>query len=371
MKTENTTQKAINYLSIYANKSKDFEAFKYIERSKVNPLQISYIKQEKIVSLLEHTGIKIKGTNEQRKKYFTDTTISKLLSNMFINEGDRQAQISKDIDEQFKKDFTGNAEFFITNDVKGYYSQEDKQFIYNKNGSCMEGKPSKYFEIYDNFINVKTQIVGLKVGKSVIARAMLWSKGTEEKKFYLDRIYISNQFKNSNEEELQLKLHTLVKRILRVKKLNCYSAYHINRHIESSLISVNVPSRKVFKVGDTEPPFTIQIDLDTFQELECYPYADTFRFGKELSNNLRFSADEDCPDYTLDNTDGYYTEGSGMICECCDERFDEDDIQYSEVEAEYLCNDCGIYLEDREDTCRESNTIYDSFREVYCYDGDF
>lgn len=364
MKTENTTQKAINYLSIYANKSKDFEAFKYIERSKVNPLQISYIKQEKIVSLLEHTGIKIKGTNEQRKKYFTDTTISKLLSNMFINEGDRQAQISKDIDEQFKKDFTGNAEFFITDNVIGYYSQENKEFIYNKNGSCMEGKPEKYFEIYDKFINAKTQIVGLKVGQSVVARAMLWTKGTEEKKFYLDRIYISNQFKNSNEEELQLKLHTLVKRMLRVKQLDCKSIYHINRLIEDTTGKTN-------RVGKSDPSFSIQIDTDTFQELECYPYADTFRWGKELSNNLKFSSEEDTPDYTLDNTDGYYTEGSGMICECCDERYDEDEIQYSEIESEYLCNDCGIYLEDREDVCRESNTIYDSFREVYCYDGDF
>jgi len=371
MKTENTIEKAINYLSIYANKSKDFEDFKYIERSKINPLQVSYIKQEKIVSLLKYTGIKIKGTNEQRKKYFTDTTILKLLSNMFISEGDKQAQIAGDIDKQFRKDFTGNANFFITDDVKGYYSQENKDFIYNKNGSCMEGKPEKYFEIYDKFINVKNQIVGLKVGNSVVARAMLWSKGTEDKKYFLDRIYISNQFKNSNEEELQLQLHTLVKRMLRVKKLNCYSAYHLNRYIENNLVSVNVPNRRIFKVGESEPNFTIQIDTDIFQQLESYPYADTFRFGKELSNNIRFSADEDCPDYTLDNTDGYYTEGSGIICECCDVRFQEDYIQYSEVESEYLCNDCGIYLEDREDVCRESNTIYDSFREVYCYDGDF
>ena len=371
MKTENTIEKAINYLSIYANKSKDFNSFKYIQRSKINPLQISYIKQEKIISLLEHTGIKIKGTNEQRKKYFTDTTIAKLLSNMFISEGEKQAQISKDIDEQFKKDFTGNADFFITDDVKGYYSQENKEFIYNKNGSCMEGKPSNYFEIYDKFINVKTQIVGLKVGDSVVARAILWSKGTEEKKYFLDRIYISNQFKNSNEEELQLKLHSLVKRILRVKKLNCFSAYHINRHIENNLVSVNVPSRSIFNVGKTEAPFTIQIDTNIFQRLESYPYIDTFRFGKELSNNIKFSTEEDCPDYTLDNTDGYYTEGSGNICECCDGRFDEDDIQFSEIESEYLCNDCGIYLEDREDVCRETNTIYDSYREVYCYNGDF
>jgi len=395
MKTENTTQKAINYLSIYADKSKDFNSYKYIERSKSNPLQVSYIKQEKIDSLLEYTGLKIKGTAEQRKKYFVNTSITKLLSSMFV-DNQRIEQIGTDIDRQFRKDFTANADFFITDDVKGFYSRENKEFIYNNNGSCMEGKPSNFFEIYKNFKNVNTQIVGLKVGQSVVARAMLWTKTTrkevitavslddkkaekrlkeknllgtistwkEETQYFLDRIYIGNAFKNSNEEEIQLKLHSLVKRMLRVKTLDCYSAYHINRHIEDK-------TSKAKKVGASEPSFSIQIDADTFQELECYPYADTFRYGKELSNNVKFSDEEDAAEYVLDNTDGYYTEGNGNFCECCEDRVDEDYGSYSEVEQEYLCEDCSIYLEDREDVCRESNTIYDSYREVHCYDGDF
>ena len=376
MKTENTTLKAINYLSIYADKSKDFEAFKYIERSKSNPLQVSYIKQEKINSLLEYTGLKIKGTAEQRKKYFVNTSINKLLSSMFVNENSRIERISQDIDTQFRKDFTGNAEFFITDDVVGYYSQENKDYIYNRNGSCMEGKPSNYFEIYNNFLNIKTQIVGLKVGNSVVARAMLWTKGTEEKKFYLDRIYISSEFKNSNEEELQLKLHTLVKRMLRLKKLDCYSAYHLNRHIENNLVSStgfvgSISDRNFFKVGDTEPSFTIQIETNTFDNLEAYPYADTFKYGKELSNNIKFSTDEDDVTYILDNTDGEYTEGNGTMCECCEEMTHEDEISYSDCEDEWLCSNCSEYLEDREDVCRESSTVYDSYREIYCYEGDF
>ena len=378
MKKENTTLKAINYLSIYADKSKDFDAFKYIQRSKVNPLQVSYIKQEKIVSLLEYTGLKIKGTDEQRKKYFVNTSINKLLSSMFVNEQSRIERISQDIDTQFRKDFTNNANFFITDDVVGYYSQENKNYIYNRNGSCMEGKPSNYFEIYNNFLNIKTQIVGLKVGNSVVARAMLWTKGTEEKKFYLDRIYISSEFKNSNEEELQLKLHTLVKRMLRLKKLDCYSAYHINRHIESNLLNVYIGKERIevnlsdsFKIGDTEPPFTIQIETNTFENLDAYPYADTFRWGKELSNNIKFSTDEDECSYILENTDGEYTEGGGNYCECCEENVAEDYGSWSEVEEEWLCENCSEYLEDRQDVCRESNTIYDSYREIYCYDGDF
>jgi len=379
MKTKNTTLKAIEYLSIYADKSKDFNSYKYIQRSKSNPLQVSYIKQEKIDSLLEYTGLKIKGTAEQRKKYFVNTSITKLLSSMFV-DNNRIEEIGTDIDRQFRKDFTANADFFLTDDVKGFYSRENKEFIYNNNGSCMEGKPANFFEIYKNFKNVNTQIVGLKVGQSVVARAMLWTKKTEkfvvcsdtpncservqETKYFLDRIYIGNAFKNSNEEQIQLKVHSLVKRMLRVKTLDCYSAYHINRHIEDK-------TSKGQRVGDNQPSFSIQIDTDTFQQLDNYPYGDTFRYGKELSNNVKFSDEEDSSDYILDNTDGYYTEGNGNYCECCEENVSEDYGSYSEVEQEFLCEDCSIYLEDREDICRESNTIYDSYREVHCYDGDF
>ena len=375
MKTENTTLKAINYLSIYANKSKDFEAFKYIERSKSNPLQVSYIKQEKIHSLLEYTGIKIKGTPEQRKKYFVNTSINKLLNAMFTNEESRIQDVSIDIDKQFRKDFTSKAEFFISDDVKGFYSRENKEFIYNNNGSCMEGKPANYFDIYSNFLNV---------GNSIIARAMLWTKETESfevckdtpncsekvrtKQYFLDRIYIGNDFKNSNEEQLQLKLHTLVKRMLRVKKLNCYSAYHINRYIESNIQSnlTNLDNR-VFKIGANEPSFSIQIKNDTFHQLECYPYADTFRYGKELSENIRFSPEEEQSDYILEDTGGEYTEGSSGFCECCEDRVDEDYLHYSECEEEYLCDNCSEYIEEREDVCREDNATYNSYSGNYHY----
>tara|TARA_R110000803_G_scaffold68709_2_gene130781 strand:+ start:456 stop:1637 length:1182 start_codon:yes stop_codon:yes gene_type:complete len=389
MKSQNTTLKAINYLSIYADKSKDFDAFKYIKRSKSNPLQVSYIKQEKINSLLEYTGIKIKGTDEQRKKYFVNTSINKLLSAMFVNENSRIQDVSIDIDKQFRKDFTSKAEFFISDDVKGFYSRENKEFIYNNNGSCMEGKPANYFDIYSNFLNVKTQIVGLKVGNSVIARAMLWTKEKETfevckdtpncskkvrtKQYFLDRIYIGNDFKNSNEEQLQLKLHTLVKRMLRVKKLDCYSAYHINRYIESNLLNVYVGKERTevncsdSKIGATEPSFSIQIKNDTFHELECYPYADTFRYGKELSENIKFSDDEDQSDYILEDTGGTYTEGSSGFCECCEDRVDEDYLHYSECEEEYLCDNCSEYIEEREDVCREDNATYNSYSGNYHY----
>ena len=109
MDNKNTIQKAIDYLGIYATKSEKFADFKFIGKSIDNPLQVSYISQKKIDSLLEYTETKILGTKEQRQKHFTSTTIFKLLQNMFINEADRTTTIASDIDKQLRKDFCKDA----------------------------------------------------------------------------------------------------------------------------------------------------------------------------------------------------------------------------------------------------------------------
>jgi len=191
MKTQNTILKAINYLDIFATRSKAFQDFKYLGVSKIDPLKVSYIKQEKIDSLQEYANVNIKGTAEQRKKYFTRTSIQKLLSNMFKDNETKILNISQDIDKQLRKDFISNDDLFFENDLKRFYSQELENYIFVPTGSCMDKKPREYFEIYENFINVNTKIVGLKVGQVVIARAILWTKTdkeTKQKKYYLDRI---------------------------------------------------------------------------------------------------------------------------------------------------------------------------------------
>ena len=343
METQNTIKKAIDYLSIYATKSDKFNDFKYIGTSIDNPLKVSYIKQDKIDSLLDYTGTKIKGTKEQRKKYFTSTSINKILSAMFIDEKEKTDLISADIDKQLRKNYCKNVDLFFEDDLKGFYSQENKKYIYNPNGSCMSKKPISYFEIYDKFINTKAQIVGLKVGKSVVARAILWTKTnqeTKEKNYFLDRIYIANEFQNSNQAELQSKLYHKVKRALKLKKLDCYSI----SHIKDTLKKYSDLFNKDFKNSKPYPNFTIQINSNTFFELTNYPYMDSFRWGKELNENIKFDADEDSNEYILDSTCGDYTEGGGSICDCCGERFHEDDLNYSEVEDEYLCENCSTYI---------------------------
>lgn len=381
MKTQNTIKKAINYLSIYATKSDKFNDFKFIDTSIDNPLKVSYIKQDKIDSLLDYTGIKIKGTKEQRKKYFTSTSINKILSAMFIDEKEKTDLISADIDKQLRKNYCKNVDLFIEDDLKGFYSQENKNYIYNATGSCMSKKPISYFEIYDNFIDVKAQIVGLKVGKSVVARAILWTKTKnasikegkqykQEKFYFLDRIYIANEFQNSNQEQLQTQLFLKVKKMLKLKVLDCYSFTHIKNYLSNKYKDTFLNFEKNFTNTKSYPKFTIQIKQNTFFELTNYPYMDSFRWGKELTDNIRFDADEDAQEYILDSTCGDYTEGGGEICECCGERVNEDEIRYSEAEEHYICDDCSTYIEERDDVVMSDNATYNNYTGCYHYTPD-
>jgi len=378
MKTQNTIQKAINYLSIYATKSSKFNDFKYIDTSIDNPLKVSYIKQDKINSLLEYKGTKIKGTKEQRKKYFTITSINKILSAMFIDEEVKTELISIDIDKQLRKNYCKNVDLFIEDDLKGFYSQENKNYIYNPNGSCMSKKPISYFEIYDNFINTKAQIVGLKVGKSVVARAILWTKtdktknfidGSFAKSYFLDRIYISNEFQNSNQSELQAKLYHKIKRALKLKKLDCYSFTHI-KNVDYTGLKGDKEKLNFFG-SNSYPSFTIQIEQDTFHNLEHYPYMDSFRWGKQLKDNIKFDADEDSQDYILEDTGGDYTEGGNNIeCAYDGEFYHEDDMVYSDVEDCYYHTDNAIYIEERDTYVNMDEAIYNSYTQNYIYSAD-
>ena len=364
MKTKNTITKAIEYLSIYADKSEKFGEFKHISKAIDNPLKVSFIKQEKIESLLEYTQTKIVGTPEQRKKYFTSTSIQKLLQQMFKNEVIRTEQISSDIEKQLRVEFCKDVDLFIEEDLQKFYSQELEKYIYNKTGSCMDKKPAKYFDLYKNFINVNTQIVGLKVGKSVIARAILWTKNTDKKEYYLDRIYVASEFQNSNQKELQQKLYNKIKRALKLKRLDCFSLTHVKQGTDSEGEKIHY-----FK-SISVPNFSIQIKQDVFNELESYPYLDTFRWGTATTNNIKFTDCEDSCNYILDSTSGYYTDGDTNICDCCEERTDEDYLTYSDYEEEYLCQECSTYIDERDDIIRTDNAVYNSYSGHYHVESD-
>ena len=368
MKTQkNIIESAVNYLSIVATKKPKFELFKYVDISKENPLKVSYINQEKIDGLFTHTGEKITGTREQRKKHFVETSIFKMLSEIFEPHSMIE-EVANLIDSKLKNNFGEGGELFIEDDIVGYYSQELTKYDHYKNGSCMEGKTRTFFEIYDKFINTKIQIVGLKIGKLAIAKANLYTKTnkeTNEKEYYLDRIYIADFFISEQIDNLQSRLYHKIKKALKIKRLDCYSLTHIKRG-DTNRQTHKDCNRFNYSGSDCRPQFKIQISKDNFFSLDGYPYMDTFKYAEEGRENIYFTHSEsDEHDYILESTSGEYTEVNSKRCECCGGSMDEDYSSWSELEQEELCDDCAVYIEERQDYAREENCTYNNYTSCY------
>ena len=179
---KNIITTAINYTALTLEKSQDFEQFKHIEISDSNPLMIKYIKQDKIKSLKEYQNIDFVNSKKQ-KNYLDETSIIKLLNKMFkaksVEESQTINEVGDKINNLLKIDSVKDLQLFFYDDLVTFYNQENCEFKTLHNVSCMEHKPKNYFEIYNNFIKTKVQIVGLRKGKSVIARDILWTKNQD------------------------------------------------------------------------------------------------------------------------------------------------------------------------------------------------
>ena len=96
----------------------------------------------------------------------------------------------------------------------------------------------------------------------------------------------------------------------------------------------------------------------------------SIRNRRSAENNFCFDSDEDKREIILESTSGDYTRGDTYICDCCGDRYDQDTIHYSELEEEELCDDCCTYIEERGESCRTENAVYNSYSGEYHYNGD-
>ena len=210
----------------------------------------------------------------------------------------------------------------------------------------MAGKPRSYFELYDliNEDEQQVQIVGLKSGGLVVARALLWK---DNNVFYLDKIYIADFLQNASIEQLQTELFLKVKRAYKLSNLNTFNRVHIIGHIKAK------HKKKLEKLKSdikyAYPTFEIEVNQDNFNNIERYPYADTFKYICDTASKdfFNLSCDDDETKYILDCTDGDITnkENNQECMDCgCTYNEDEDMIYYSELEDDYVCNDCSIYI---------------------------
>lgn len=379
---------SINYLKIFVKESDKFSEFLHIGQATNDPLKVSYIKKEKIKSLKDFAKIEIGKypSREFRNKYFVSTTIEKLFKELFTIVTNRDSNMLYEVISRIDIHLKNNIknDLFIESDVAGFYSEELKKYSYYKNGSCMSGKPKSYFEIYDLINedkNLNVKIVGLKSNDLVIARALLFNKTiykhkiceesgkiintTFSKSYYLDRIYVADFLQNSSYEELQTKLFLQIKRAYKLNNLNCYN----KSQIESQLIKIHDLKRTKLNafIKKTKPSFFLDVCPTDVEDLEFFPYMDTFKYVAD--KGLTCLDEQTGHILTLDCTDGEATPAEPQN-ECIDCGCSDEDVFYSELEDEYICNDCSVYIEERGESCLSDNAVYNNYSGVYHWTSD-
>jgi len=382
MKIEDKKQitSLIDALQMLGFKRKDNKEFLpiFIDRAICNPFKLSYICKNKFEILKENTHIdkeerkQIKAeqiSEEIRNKYFKATNIEKFFNLYFDISTDEGTNLFNSIINKFKVKFFGNQKFrmktFEGEEIGKIYAGENDKFKVLACGSCMQS-PFNDVQTYwfDLYTAADVKLICLYQDKNIIARALLW-EDTQSDTFYLDRIYICNEFNEETKQKIQTDLYNKVCKKLDVKLLNCFSRTHILRHLKTDRKANEKQILNVEQKTTAEPKENF-IVYSNCNALSNYPYLDTLRYYNEREGTLSADRESSYTEY-LDRTDGH---ADGEICGGCDERYNEDDINYSDLEDCYLCNDCGIWLEDREETVLENNAIYDNFRRVYLYGND-
>ena len=387
LNTQNIIIDSINYLKIFVKESDKFNEFLHIGQATNDPLKVSYIKKEKIKSLKDFAKIEMGKypSREFRNKYFVSTTIEKLFKELFTIVTNRESNMLYEVINRIDIHLKNNIknELFIEPDVSGFYSEELKKYNYYKNGSCMSGKPRRFFKLYDLINedeNLSVKIVGLKSDNLVIARALLFSKTiykhkicedsgkiintTFIKSYYLDRIYVADFLQNSSYEELQTKLFLQIKRAYKLNNLNCYN----KSQIESHLIKKHDVEKLNIYIKKYKPSFFLDVCPTDVEDLEFYPYADTFKYVAD--KGLTCMDDQTGHILTLDCTDGEATEAEpkNECCECGE--IDDDQVFYSEIEDDYICGDCSTYIEERNEYCLTDNALYNNHTGNYHWASD-
>ena len=235
----------------------------------------------------------------------------------------------------------------------------------------MQGRPLNWFDVYKNTKELKLCTLEDANG-NLYGRALLWyADGVH----YLDRIYTADVFNGSSSMQsiYQHKLYEKVLFYLNAKKINCYSLDVINKHLTD-----------VQQDAQSNPPSPFAPMLvKGFDAVDCsaFPYADTFRGisgnqqvdrrgNGDFVNSFVWFRDSDDTEVGLENTDGTNSNQESCRCDECGTRVHEEDIHFSDVDEQYLCDDCGIWCEDRETTINTNNAVFNNYTEQHHHRDD-
>ena len=411
MKTKTLNKLIKDYQLIFTNLgftlNPDFKKeYLHIKRMKGNSTKISYIKSDRIEKLQENIkGFKLKPNDtEQREKYFTAVKPSKFLDSMIIAPTNRTTLFNS-LSEQFTRDFISNLKTKLV-----LFSGSDISRVYNTASvvGCMARAYQSWFEVYDKTENLQLATL-TDEEDTVLIRSLLWyDKDTNN--YWLDNSYEQTSVNGDNEirKEYQKKLITEVLTNLMGKekdkdiltfgfgckftdsldtsvikniqeKFNIQVFRDVKRKIVTETINTgrnDKDEQPIYRDVETErskekillKPVILNFDSDDF---ESFPYSDTFQsIGRHSGKWFIHSNSGDNDFICCTSTEGEDENDSGTVCECCDCTTHEDEIRYSEVEEEYICDDCSTYVEERDDVCREENALYNNYTgcSIYKYD---
>ena len=385
MSTRKTLKKLIkNYSLICTNLgfklNPNFKKdFLHIKRMQTNSTKISFIKKDKIEGLEKNIPkFKLKPTDpEQRKKHFTAVRPSKFLASMILADNNKDRLFSE-ISEQFNKDFLSN----IKNKLKLYSGNEIGE-IYNTASvvGCMSRSCKSWFKVYAKTENL--QLATLQDGETILIRSLLWYD-KESNNYWLDNSYEQSAINGDNEvrKEYQKKLICkVIENLISKEKDKDILTFGFGCNFANSLNSCTIEGienkytikifRDITRDNDTENKILLKPIIKDFHsdDFDAFPYSDTFRsIGKHSGKWFIDDNEGDNNFICCQDTEGQDKNDTGQNCDCCEERItDEDYIHYSEIEDEYLCDDCSTYISEREDSCRSDNAVYNNYSGEYIY----
>lgn len=403
MKTRKTLNKLIkNYQVIFTNLgfkiNPNFKKdFLHIKR---NATQISFIKADKIKGLQENIKDFILKPNntEQREKYFTAVKPAKFLNSMILADESKNDLFNR-VSEQFTKDFIFNLKSNLV-----LFSGDEIAEAYSTNGSicgCMStsGDNKNWFKVYTKTENLQLAAL-LDKDKTMLIRSLLWYD-KESQNYWLDNSYETRALNGDAElrKDYQKKLlcavldkigndikigfgcafaskldSSVIEEIEQEYKVKILKAVKRKRIFETiNTGRADKEGNTIYKEEETQrskdklllQPIILNWNEDDFTN---YPYSDTFQsIGKTSgkwfinenagNNNFICCRSQHGDDENADNS----------CCDSCGESYHEDEVYYSEIEEEYLCDECAIYIEEREGSVRSTNAIYNNYTGYYHY----
>jgi hypothetical protein len=242
----------------------------------------------------------------------------------------------------------------------------------------MQGKPEKYFEIYNSIDKSKNMLkmAVLTQGQEIIARSLIWinasnidrRKPQDPELFYIDRIYTKTQtHRLATQKQLVLDVikYFHIKEELEnntLKLPDMYNRHHISdelyKHYQAQLPEIDTLRFNSYCY------FEVHTKKDYY---DYYPYLDSLQHFNTYQGYLTQDEDSDC--IKLDSTCGEYS-NTGRDCENCGCTIHEEDSIYIDTEDIYACEDCAVFCDERDESILRDEAVYNNFTGCYHYRPD-